>query len=105
MYVSNLLQKILNNSFLFNSLDEKDRNSVIMAMKVRELPENMELLTQGKDGDCLFVIEEGNLDCIREENGEKRVVKVVGPGDVVGELALLYNAPRAATVRSTTPCK
>jgi len=52
----------------------------------------------------LFVIEKGNLDCIINVNGEDKVVKTCSSGDVFGELALLYNCPRAANVVAKDSC-
>merc|ERR1711964_621521 len=52
-------------------------------------------------GDFMFVIETGRLEClIKKENGEEIVVKEVAAGDAFGELALLYNCPRAASVQA-----
>jgi len=56
------------------------------------------VITEGEDGDFLFVIEQGSFDCIKKIDGEDKVVKTCAPGDVFGELALLYNNPRAASV-------
>ena len=44
------------------------------------------------------MIEKGTLNCIKSVNGEEKLVKTVHEGDVFGELALLYNCPRAASV-------
>lgn len=106
-------QNFLSGSFLFNCLEEKDMQIVVGAMKSRNIPEEMQLIKQGDDGECLYLIEEGRLQCFvnvhpsgPDSDGQppqQKMVKEVGPGDVIGELALLYNAPRAATVRSITP--
>ncbi|OEH74288.1 cyclic nucleotide-binding domain-containing protein [Cyclospora cayetanensis] len=97
--------KVLGLSFMFSCLDNKDRNTVVDAMKERQIPADMTLIKQGADGDCLYIVETGSLQCWREDGGRETMVKVVGPGDVFGELALLYNAPRAATVKSAEDCK
>ncbi len=56
------------------------------------------VINEGDNGDFLFVIEKGALNCTKSVNGEEKVVKTVNEGDVFGELALLYNCPRAASV-------
>merc|ERR1719230_1602365 len=58
------------------------------------------VIVQGDTGDFLFVIESGQLDCLI---GDK-VVKTCEAGDVFGELALLYNCPRAASVEAKEKC-
>lgn len=52
----------------------------------------------------LFVVEEGQLDCFKVFNkGEQpKHLKTYEPGEAFGELALLYNAPRAATITAKT---
>merc|ERR1719356_384555 len=67
-------------------------------MKEVQVNAGAQVIKQGDTGDFLFVIESGDFDCII---GDK-VVKTCGSGDVFGELALLYNCPRAATVQSRT---
>merc|ERR1712036_40434 len=63
------------------------------------------LINQGEDGDFLFVIEEGQLDCfIKQKDGDEKLVKTCEPGDAFGELALLYNCSRAASVESRAKC-
>lgn len=61
------------------------------------------VIRQGEDGDCLYVVDVGELDCHRKfsETGENKFLKKYVPGEAFGELALLYNAPRAATIKST----
>jgi len=92
------LKDTLAKSFMFVDLDTKDMATILMAMKEVPLEAGTKVITEGEDGDYLFVIESGQLDCIKMIEGAEKVVKTCSAGDVFGELALLYNCPRAASV-------
>ena len=91
-------------SFLFSSLDPKDLEIVIGAMEEKRFKSGEDVITQGDKGDCLYFVEEGNLECYKKfsKDTEPVLVKKYEPGDSFGELALLYNAPRAATIRAVS---
>merc|ERR1712167_206364 len=73
-----------------------------MGMRKVELKDGEKIITEGENGDYLFVVDEGKLDCTKE--GKTDVLKTCTGGDIFGELALLYNAPRAASVTSKAAC-
>eukprot|EP00933_Yihiella_yeosuensis_P022940 TRINITY_DN17950_c3_g1_i1.p1 TRINITY_DN17950_c3_g1~~TRINITY_DN17950_c3_g1_i1.p1 ORF type:complete len:442 (+),score=140.30 TRINITY_DN17950_c3_g1_i1:114-1328(+) len=98
------LSKTLNKSFMFNALEKTDMDTILLAMKECQFPAGTKVITEGEDGDYLFVIESGTLNCVKTIDGEDKVVKSVNAGDVFGELALLYNCPRAATVVAKDTC-
>lgn len=89
---------------MFAALDESDRNIVIDAMEERKIPAGEIVIRQGDDGNELFVVGSGNLVCTKIFDGEERVLKTYKSGEVFGELALLYNAPRAASIRTESDC-
>lgn len=95
------IRKVLAGSFLFSSLDDAELEIVILAMKEKVIESGVRIIQEGDDGNALFVIEEGKVDCMKKIDGEEKVVKTCTPGDAFGELALLYNCPRAASVQST----
>lgn len=99
------LKGVLVRSFMFAALDEGEFNIIVNAMQEVNVDTSQRIINQKEDGDSLFVIESGSFDCIikSNEDGTERVVKTCVPGDVFGELALLYNAPRAASVQSREP--
>lgn len=98
------LQGVLGKSFLFAALEPKDMEVILMAMKEAAFEAGAKIITEGEDGDYLFVIEVGSPVCKKLIEGEQKVVKECAPGDVFGELALLYNCPRAASVEATDSC-
>jgi len=98
------LSATLSNVFLFSELDKPDMDLVLLAMKEEAFSAGTKVINEGDDGDYLFVIEKGSLDCVKNINGEDKVVKTCGTGDLFGELALLYNCPRAANVLAKEEC-
>lgn len=99
------IKSVLNQSFLFNTLETKDLDLVIGAMCEQTCESGTRIIEQGDDGDCLFVVEEGQMDCYKKTaDGEDTKVKECKPGDAFGELALMYNTPRAASVIAAKKC-
>jgi NTE family protein len=58
------------------------------------------LFRQGDPGDSLYVVLTGRLEIVIESPTETKVIRVLGRGDSVGELALLTESPRSASVRA-----
>lgn len=64
------------------------------------------IMRQGELGDCAYIIEEGEVEILIERpDGAVHQVGTRGPGTIVGEMAIVDNAPRVATVRATKNCK
>jgi len=91
---------------MFNNLDEKELKVVIDAIEEAKFNEGEQVIVEGDQGDCMYVLESGSLLCTKvfPGNSEPTKLKEYSPGEGFGELALLYNAPRAATITATTSC-
>lgn len=98
------LRNVLSKSFLFAALEDNDMTVCIGAMSEVNAAAAEKVINIGDQGDFLFVIESGKLDCVIKVDGADKVVKTCEAGDVFGELALLYNCPRAATVQAREAC-
>ncbi len=62
-----------------------------------------ELCHQGDTGDAAYVIISGEADILIDQNGKEIVVAQVGENAVIGEIAVLCEVPRTATVRASSP--
>lgn len=96
------MEKKLANNFIFASLDDKDKKTVIDAMEEKKYTRGETVIQQGDAGSELYIIEVGHLECTKKFDNEpqEKLLKNFNPGEVFGELALLYNAPRYHTITS-----
>jgi CRP-like cAMP-binding protein/ribonuclease BN (tRNA processing enzyme) len=60
------------------------------------------IFEENDPGKQLFIIQEGQVEVYRVVAGKKKVLTVLGPGDVFGEMSLICNQPRSASVRALT---
>ena len=58
------------------------------------------IIRQGEPGDCMFVVQSGTVEVVREEDGAPTVLAELGPNDFFGEMSLFERENRSATVRA-----
>nr|AHC12377.1 cAMP-dependent protein kinase A regulatory subunit [Curvularia lunata] len=106
------LKSAVSGNFLFSHLDDDQSAMVLGALHEKPIPtKGIKVIQQGDVGDYFYVVEKGSFDIYVNSSGKLEAgtegagnkVGTVGPGGSFGELALMYNAPRAATVVSTEP--
>jgi CRP-like cAMP-binding protein len=56
------------------------------------------IVRQGDDGDCLYVIQEGQVQILLEKDGRETPLRVAGKGEIIGEIAIFERVTRSATV-------
>jgi cAMP-dependent protein kinase regulator len=100
------LTTVLRDNFLFSDLTELELHNLVNAMEheTRIVVSNDDaskvIIRQGDVGDYFYIVESGKVDFILD--GVKNVGQC-GAGGSFGELALLYNSPRAVSCLATTP--
>lgn len=103
------IKDVLSGSFMFQAVEAKDFETLLGAVVEMKLsaedladPTKKRVIKKGDDGDFMCIIESGVFKCYVPIDGEEKCVKTCEPGDVFGELALMYNCPRAASVEADT---
>jgi len=91
---------VLGATTLFGGLDAGALDALVDALDVVRMHGGDPLFSQGDAGDAAYVVLSGRLRVERTSDGRTGVIREVGRGELVGELALLTGAPRSAAVRA-----
>ena len=92
------LKKSVENILLFKACDREQFKVILGAMCEKKVSPGEEIIRQGADGDNFYVIDSGDYDVYIEANGVKNKVHTFRGEGSFGELALMYNCPRNATI-------
>uniref|UniRef100_A0A674ABP3 cAMP-dependent protein kinase type II regulatory subunit n=1 Tax=Salmo trutta TaxID=8032 RepID=A0A674ABP3_SALTR len=96
------LQEACKNILLFKNLDPEQMSQVLDAMFEMSVEAGEHIIDQDDDGDNFYVIERGTFDILMKADRVERVVGSYDNQGSFGELALMYNTPRAATIIATS---
>ena len=88
---------------LFAELDAQQLQWIAAAMKPEAFGAGTVLIRQGEIGETFYVIQAGRVQVTVDQDGEEKVIAERGPGEYLGEIALLLEVPRTATVTALTP--
>jgi CRP-like cAMP-binding protein len=86
---------------LFSSASKSELEEIASIADEIDLPEGRQIIKEGDSGREFIVLVEGTADV---ERGGRKVASI-GPGDFVGEIALISKTPRNATITTTSPVR
>lgn len=90
---------------LFSGLSDKDLRRLYERAEPLELNRGDVLMQEGSEGDSLYVVLEGEFEITKRAGENDVVLAVRGAGEVMGEMSMLIEAPRSATVTSLGPSR
>ena len=106
MIDKNVFDKIALLRLAFQGLDDQELQDIAALPELQPYPPDHILCHEGAIEDVFYIIADGSVIISKTMGEEKteRVLRVGGKGDMVGEMSMIQNLPRSATVRTTTEC-
>ena len=104
--IRELLMNVVTTNILFSSYATDEHNAIVDAYESQNVTEGTFVIRQGESGELFYVVQSGTLEIfVKNASGEpQRVGNTLGPGACFGELALMYNTPRAASIKAASNC-
>jgi len=90
----------------FQGLEDHELQEMADLTEIQTYPPNHILCHEGAYEEIFYIIADGNAAISKKmgDGEEDRILRISGRGDMVGEMAMIQNVPRAATVRTTNAC-
>jgi signal transduction histidine kinase len=90
----------------FQGLEDDELQEMAELTEFRTYPPDYVLCHEGAYEDVFYIVADGNVIISKKmgQDENERILRVGGRGDMVGEMAMIQNVPRAATVRTSTEC-
>lgn len=96
------MYEFLKNVSLFADLSDDDLRLLSEEVEEVDLRAGEDLFSEGSPGDRAYIIREGELEIIKVSGSREVLIAVRKPGEVIGEIALLEETARMASVRART---
>ena len=98
--------EVLGKSFLFRNLSAGHLEKIVGLSRVMSLPARQVVFEKASAGEEMLVVLSGRLKVgLTHREGREIVLGTLGPGEIVGEIAMLDGRERSATVTTLTPCE
>lgn len=89
---------------LFSRVTDADLEDIASHLIERRFPKNTTVVEEGLPGDYMYVIRQGRVKVAKaSEDGREKIMQFMEAGDFFGEMALLSNDPRSASVKTLEP--
>jgi CRP/FNR family cyclic AMP-dependent transcriptional regulator len=96
----------LKSIFLFSNLSDEDRALLVSAQMLRKFQKNVIVLHEGDQSNALYFIESGQVKVSKiNEEGKEVVLSILSEGEHFGEMSLIDDEPRSASIITKTNCE
>jgi cAMP-dependent protein kinase regulator len=98
-----MVQNLVRTSPILSAVRAEERPALVERFETRVYEKGEKLISEGSDATGLHLIASGEVAVIRDEGTEPFVLATLGPGDIVGEVALVLRRPSSADVVAVHP--
>ena len=103
-YKRRVLDNILAASPLFQTFSSGERQEILEKVSLEEFPAETTVIEEGARGECMYILKVGEVEVFSwGEKKEKVILATLKEGDYFGEISLLTERPRTASVRTLRP--
>jgi len=88
-----MLDHLARTSALFHNVSAADREALVDRFQIRSFEPGERILAQGRPCDGLYIVAAGNAAVVKQEDKERTIVSQLGPGALIGEVALVLRRP------------
>lgn len=98
-----MLDNLMRTNFILKSASPSERPALIERFMVRQFNQGERIIAQGSPPDGLHIVALGEVDVLHNDGEEPTLVAKLGPGEVVGEVALILRRPAITDVIAHHP--
>jgi len=88
---------------VFRGLPRAEADALMSRLRTMQVGAGEVIVRQGAPADKFFIVVQGEVEVVREEQGQSRRLATLGSGQFFGEIAILRDTPRTATVKAVGP--
>ena len=96
---------ILRRNTFFSGLSDEQLDRLLESGARLSLETSETLMVEGSQPEAFYVVLEGEVEILKRSGNRDVVIAVNGPCSILGEISLIEDAPRTASVRAAKPCK
>ena len=99
------LSKLLSRTWIFSDLSAKEVGALAAIAQMRVVRPKQSVVKKGDRGGQIFAVLRGRLKVVTPGIGHDAAFRIIGPGDLFGEIAAFDGQDRSATVTAIEPCE
>ncbi|XP_042417214.1 potassium channel KAT4-like [Zingiber officinale] len=100
-----LFQRTVEGTYLFKGVSKDFTIQLVSEMQAEYFPPKLDIIIENEIPTDFYIIVSGAVDVLTSKSGTEKFLTTLGPGDVLGEIGVIFNIPQPFTVRSKRLCQ